>query len=82
MGLCYIFRLTSVDGTATANSDYQPINQEITFPVGVPLQEVQITINEDTLVEGTETFTVTLTSNDASIVDGTNTIRIIDDDGK
>ena len=77
-----ISRLTSSDVTATANLDYQPINQEITFTVANPLQEVFITINEDTFVEGTETFRVTLTSTDADVIDPTLTVTITDDDCK
>jgi hypothetical protein len=77
-----ISRLTSSDVTATANLDYQPINQEITFTVTNPFQEVFITINEDTFVEGTETFRVTLTSTDADVIDPTLTVTITDDDCK
>jgi hypothetical protein len=80
MLLCSICRLTSSDVTATANLDYEPINEEITFAVGSPLKEVSINIQEDTLVEGTETFRVTLTSTDANVLDATLTVTITDDD--
>ncbi len=80
MLLCSICRLTSSDVTATANLDYEPINEEITFAVGSPLKEVSINIKEDTLVEGTETFRVTLTSTDANVLDATLIVTITDDD--
>ncbi|XP_028399458.1 uncharacterized protein LOC114522881 [Dendronephthya gigantea] len=73
-------RLTTSNVTASANSDYQPIDQEITFPVGNPFVEVKITINQDTLVEGAETFEVTLTSDDANVENPKLTVTILDND--
>ena len=85
--LNWIFRVSTSDGVsggangiATATLDYQPVDQQITFEVGDALEEVQITINEDTLVEGDEDFVVTLTSSDATVTVPSVTITIVDDD--
>ena len=78
--LICICRLLTVDRTATANLDYQPIDQEIIFEVGVALIEVQITINDDSLVEGNEEFLVNLTSRNGTVTHQTLTITITDND--
>ena len=76
-------RLRTSDSSATANIDYEPKDQVLTFTSGSPLQEITITIKEDLLVEGPEQFLVTLTSSDANVVTpGSTTVTILDNDGR
>ena len=65
--------------------DYTLLTQTITFQVGETRACTDITIQEDTIVEVTETFTVTLTGNaDVAVNDtaGTATVFIRDTNGK
>jgi hypothetical protein len=50
------------DGTATASSDYTAASGPINFGAGdTTPQTIYISINEDSLTEGSETFSITLT---------------------
>lgn len=75
--------------TATGASDYADISMSVLFPAGVffEIMCVNVTILEDSLVEGEESFTLVLNSSD-SAVDLSNTfistelfITIRDNDG-
>ncbi|MBI3876051.1 MAG: hypothetical protein HY300_08880, partial [Verrucomicrobia bacterium] len=75
----------TVNGTATAPSDFIGVNQTLTFPPGVTNQTFNVPIINDTLAEGNETFTLTLSlpqpTNSTYL--GTNsvaTVTIVDDD--
>jgi uncharacterized repeat protein (TIGR01451 family) len=69
----------TVDGTATAGSDYQSTNGQLTFDPGDSTKQIQVTINGDTLVEPNETFKIHLSNatGGAGIApsDGTGTIK-------
>jgi hypothetical protein len=69
----------TVDGTATAGSDYVAGGGTLTFNPGVGTQTVSVVVNADALVEGVETFTVTLSgASGATIAHPTGTGRILD----
>ncbi|HVF55668.1 MAG TPA: Calx-beta domain-containing protein [Pyrinomonadaceae bacterium] len=73
------------DGTASARSDYTAAFGTLDFAAGEISKTVQILINEDSLTEGPETFTVTLSNpgtSPAQTVVGdqsTTTVTITDD---
>ena len=79
---------TTMDGTATADTDYTAITgQTLTFATGSTSQTLDIAINNDNIDEGDETFTVMLDNlvlptgvTAVSITDDTATVTITDDD--
>ncbi|WP_181901828.1 beta strand repeat-containing protein, partial [Xanthomonas arboricola] len=72
---------TTADGTATAGSDYVARSGTLTFAPGVTAQGVAITVNGDTAVEPSETFSVGLSgASNASIARATGTGTIVNDD--
>lgn len=66
---------TTVDGSATAGSDYVAASGTLTFNPGETSKTIPITINGDSVVEPDETFTLQLTGGPAGV--GT----IVNDDG-
>ncbi|MCP4658557.1 MAG: DUF11 domain-containing protein, partial [bacterium] len=50
----------SVDGTATAGSDYQAVTGSLTFAPGETSKSVTVTVSGDTQVEGDELFFLTV----------------------
>ena len=50
------------DGTATAGSDYLPLNTNLTFVAGEWSKTVSVAILDDAIPEATETFTLRLTN--------------------
>jgi hypothetical protein len=73
----------TADGTATAaGGDYVAVTSgNVTFAPGVTSQTIAITVNGDTTVEPTETFTVNLgIVTGATVADGTGTGTIVNDD--
>lgn len=50
------------DDTASAGSDYPPTNTTISFPDGSASQTISLTLPQDTLEEGSETFEVVLSN--------------------
>ena len=50
-----------------ATNDYTTVSMDLTFNAGNTSQTVMIPITGDTVVEGTESFTVTLTTGDSAI---------------
>lgn len=55
--------VTFTDVTATGGGvDYASVTQQVTFLAGQTSKQVSVAINNDTLVEGTETFTAALSS--------------------
>src|SRR5258708_7976777 len=69
----------TVNGSASAGSDYQSTSGQLTFDPGDTSKTIQVTINGDTLVEPNETFTIHLSNptNGAGIgaTGGTGTIK-------
>jgi hypothetical protein len=51
---------TTVDGTATAGSDYESASGTLQFAAGEFSKEIDVTVDADVVAEGDETFTVVL----------------------
>ena len=72
---------TTVDGTATAGSDFATTSGTLTFAPGQTSQTITVLVRGDTTIEPVETFTVQLSNAiHASIVDGTGVGTIRNDD--
>ncbi|MEC8019282.1 MAG: Calx-beta domain-containing protein, partial [Actinomycetota bacterium] len=89
VGADFKVNLTTSDGTATAGSDYTITNTQVTFNATGDNQTPSVTvpINDDSVVEDNETFTVRLTNLtgvSASLVDTSDnaTVTITDKDGQ
>ena len=52
----------TTNGTATSGSDYTSESGSMSFPMGETTRIINLTIKEDSTVEGSETFSVTLSS--------------------
>jgi MYXO-CTERM domain-containing protein len=74
---------TTVDGTATAGSDYQPASGTLTFAPGVVLQTVSIGILGDTVPEPDEKLSVVLSQPTGALL-GTSRADVViaNDDGE
>ncbi|GEM_PF-2445812 len=75
-------QVVSSNGSATAGSDYTAINQVITIPANTTSQTVSVTILDDNVLEGDETFSLTL-SNPVNADAGTtltHTVTILDNE--
>ncbi len=71
----------TVDGTATAGSDYTAISGTLTFAAGQASQPLTVTVSGDTLEEPDETFSLTLSSPvNAGLGTATGVGAIADDD--
>ncbi|PQO46656.1 Ig-like domain-containing protein [Blastopirellula marina] len=63
---------TTIDGTATAGSDYVATSGTLTFPVGTATRTITVPILDDSFVENSESFTIQLSNAvGASIGDAT-----------
>ena len=72
------------DGTAIAGQDYTAvIARTVTISAGAVSTTTSVPINNDTEVEGDETFIVTLSNptGGATLADGTAVVTIVNDDG-
>ncbi|PKO13526.1 MAG: hypothetical protein CVU39_18560 [Chloroflexi bacterium HGW-Chloroflexi-10] len=77
----------SVDGSATADSDYTALSGTVTIPANTLTTTIAVTPLEDDLIEGTETVSVTLLTVDNSRVsintapeNQTASVDIVDND--
>jgi hypothetical protein len=71
----------TVDGTATAGSDYLAGSGTLTFAIGETVKTVAITINGDAVVEPNETFRVDLAGpTGATIADAQGQGTVVNDD--
>ncbi len=71
----------TVNGTATAGSDYRVASGTITFAAGVTSRTFTVTILGDKTKEPNETFRVTLSAaSGATILDGDATVTIVTDE--
>ena len=70
------------DGTATAGSDYTATSGTLTFAAGDTTKTISVSITDDTLDDGGETFTLTLSnaSSGVQLGDATATGTINDND--
>lgn len=72
---------TTVDGTATAGSDYVATSGTLSFFPGQTTGTISVTVNGDTTEEPTETFSVVLSnSSGPAIADDTGAGTIVTDD--
>jgi dienelactone hydrolase len=74
---------TTIDGTALHENDYQAVTGSLTLEKGEQSRTVQIPLLNDSLLEGTETFSVQLLAlhGDATLGSRTNaTVSILDND--
>ena len=71
----------TASATATEGTDFANATGTLTFAAGVTSQTITVNVTDDTIFEGTETFTVDLTgATNATIGDATG-IGTITDDG-
>jgi chitinase len=70
----------TVNGTARAGSDYDPVSGTATFAPGQTRYSVLVPVRGDTQIEPDETFSVKLQNpRNATIADGTGVVTILDD---
>ena len=67
---------TTLNGSATAGSDYTAKSGILTFAAGVTSQKITIATIDDTLVEGPETFIVMLSSPTGATLGATTTATV------
>ena len=80
-GLAVTADWTTADGTATAAADYAAAEGRLTFAPGQTEATLAVTVFNDALDEGDETFTIALSNpSNAMVADGTATGTITDDD--
>lgn len=75
--------LTTVPGTAAAKADYRAVTRKLSFRAGVSSVSVPVTIVNDRLIEGPESFTASLSSPSAGLSIGAKssaTVTIVDND--
>ncbi|MCL4869690.1 MAG: carbohydrate-binding protein [Anaerolineae bacterium] len=75
-----VVTVSSVDGTATAGADYEPVNTTVTIPQGQTNGQFTITILQDTEIEPDETVILRLSNANISNVGPDATLTILDDD--
>jgi hypothetical protein len=75
-----LVRFDTLDGTATAGSDYVRTGGTINLAAGMISMPVSVTILADTRVEADETFRVVISSTAAPVRDGEGVGTILDDD--
>jgi hypothetical protein len=69
------------DGTAVSGEDYTAANGEVTIPVGASSNTVSVTVLNDVVDEGPETFNlVLLEAENAVIIDSVGTATLADND--
>ena len=71
----------SIDGTATAPGDYQPVSGNLSFAAGEVRKTIAIQIVGDTTLEQDETFQISMSNLvNAALENNAGTVTIIDDD--
>jgi hypothetical protein len=72
---------STANGTAVAGADYVAKSGTLTFPAGTTTRTVAVTILNDSVYEGNETFSLNLSSpTGATIQDGQGVATIVDDE--
>ncbi|ODU00866.1 MAG: hypothetical protein ABS79_02645 [Planctomycetes bacterium SCN 63-9] len=72
---------STINGTATAGSDFTAVSGTLTFAPGVTTQTISVPIIGDTVIEPNESFRVVLsTPTNATFADGDATGTIVNDD--
>ena len=73
----------SIAGTATPTNDYTPLTGTVTIPAGDTTATIDVTVADDTIVEGDETVVITLDTTTDGTIDAGNdeaTVTIADND--
>ena len=81
----FLFSVTTQPGTASANVDYDPKTEVVTFKPADVFKTVEFTIRDDNKIEEKESFKVVLNTISAKVKLGSvveHTIEIEDDDCK
>jgi hypothetical protein len=74
---------SSTNGTATSGVDFTPATGTLSFAAGDTNKTITVKITDDSLIEGTETFSVALSAPSGNATLGTNgtaVVNILDDD--
>ena len=66
----------TVDGTATAGSDYTALSGTVTVPAGATTATIPVTLIDDSVQEDSETVVLTLTAGEDYAVGGSGTHRL------
>ena len=81
----FFYSVSTQGVSATGNVDYTTKTETVTFQPADTFKDVEITINDDSRIEDTESFKLTLTAVSNQVTLGSadeHTIQIIDDDCK
>jgi hypothetical protein len=72
----------TLNGTAIAGSDFTTVSGTMNFAAGETQKNFELSINNDSLVEGNETFTLEIlnSTGETTITNARRTVSIIDDD--
>jgi hypothetical protein len=75
-------KLTTMDGTATAPTNYDAVSGTITFQPGEPIKQIGITVHDDGVIDPTKDFTVALSDPAAATLGAatTATVHVLNDD--
>ena len=74
-------RFATVDGTATAGTDYAATTGTVTFPAGTTRQELRVAVTGDATTEPDEVFTLALSSPQGATLRQTSAVAtILNDD--
>ena len=77
--------MSTQDDSATANNDYVPKTESVTFQPDEVLKDVEFTIVNDQRIEEGESFKVVLNAVSSQVTLGSvreHTIQVVDDDCK
>lgn len=78
VGVSAPFTVTAV--SATAGTDFVLANGTVTIPANGSTANINVTLVQDALIEGNETFSITLTGPNAGITTPSTVFTIFDDD--
>jgi hypothetical protein len=75
--------IATLDGSATAGEDFQSVATTLTFDAANLSRQLAITLSDDALAEGDETFTVVLSNPDGCTLGALSeaTVTILDNEG-
>jgi hypothetical protein len=71
---------STLNGTAESGSDYTNTSGTLTLAPGITSGIISIPINDDSMDEADETFTLNITSSPGIVTHGPRTVTIVDDD--
>jgi hypothetical protein len=75
------YSLTTANGSAVAPQDYDRlVDYEVTFAINETNKCVNVTINDDNILEYNQTFTIIITSNAAVLINNLTNVTITSED--